>query len=62
MAEYPETDLDEFTFRFNRRTSRSRGLLFYRLLTQAVAIGPVRCEKLVGAKSTQGIVLGESCA
>ena len=24
--------LDEFTFRFNRRSSRSRGLLFYRLL------------------------------
>lgn len=32
--------LDEFTFRFNRRTSRSRGLLFYRLLTQAVAMEP----------------------
>lgn len=30
--------LDEFTFRFNRRTSRSRGLLFYRLLEQAVAL------------------------
>lgn len=28
--------LDEFTFRFNRRTSRARGLLFYRLLHQAV--------------------------
>jgi transposase-like protein len=28
--------LDEFTFRFNRRTSRTRGLLFYRLLQQAV--------------------------
>jgi transposase-like protein len=28
--------LDEYTFRFNRRTSRSRGLLFYRLLEQAV--------------------------
>lgn len=28
--------LDEFTFRFNRRTSRSRGLLFYRLLEQSV--------------------------
>jgi hypothetical protein len=32
--------LDEFTFRFNRRTSRSRGLLLYRLLEQAVAIPP----------------------
>ena len=29
--------LDEFTFRFNRRTSRHRGKLFYRLLEQAVA-------------------------
>jgi len=33
--------LDEYTFRFNRRTSRSRGLLFYRLLTQAIDLGPV---------------------
>lgn len=32
--------LDEFTFRFNRRTSRSRGKLFYRLLQQAVAVEP----------------------
>src|SRR5712672_1149878 len=29
--------LDEFTFRFNRRTSRSGGKLFYRLLQQAAA-------------------------
>lgn len=28
--------LDEYTFRFNRRTSRYRGKLFYRLLQQAV--------------------------
>jgi hypothetical protein len=32
--------LDEFTFRFNRRRSRHRGLLFYRLLEQAVRTGP----------------------
>ena len=32
--------LDEYTFRFNRRTSRSRGKLFYRLIQQAVAIEP----------------------
>lgn len=32
--------LDEFTFRFNRRTSRSRGLLFFRLLEQAVVTDP----------------------
>jgi transposase-like protein len=33
--------LDEFTFRFNRRTSRHRGKLFSRLLEQAVAVNPV---------------------
>lgn len=33
--------LDEYTFRFNRRSSRSRGLLFYRLLEQAVMTDPV---------------------
>lgn len=33
--------LDEFTFRFNRRTSRSRGKLFYRLIEQALQIDPV---------------------
>jgi transposase-like protein len=39
-AEYLDYYLDEFTFRFNRRTSRSRGKLFYRLLQQAVQIAP----------------------
>lgn len=34
--------LDEFTFRFNRRTSSSRGKLFYRLVEQAVAVEPLR--------------------
>ena len=33
--------LDEFTFRFNRRASRSRGMLFYRLMAQAVHTPPV---------------------
>jgi transposase-like protein len=32
--------LDEFTFRFNRRTSRNRGKLFYRLLQQAMQTTP----------------------
>lgn len=37
--------LDEFTFRFNRRTSNARGLLFHRLAEQAVATAPApyRC-------------------
>lgn len=39
--------LDEFTFRFNRRNSRSRGKLFYRLLQQAVAVDPVPYSKIV---------------
>ena len=32
--------LDEFTFRFNRRHSKSRGKLFYRLVQQGVAVEP----------------------
>ena len=39
--------LDEFTFRFNRRRSRSRGKLFFRLVQQAVAIDPAPYESLV---------------
>ena len=31
---------DEYTFRFNRRKSKARGMLFYRLLQHAVKIGP----------------------
>jgi len=42
--------LDEFTFRFNRQTSRSRGLLFYRLLQQAVALEPVKGKDLIGGQ------------
>jgi transposase-like protein len=43
--------LDEFTFRFNRRSSNHRGLLFYRLLEQAVQIDPKPLAKLLGASS-----------
>jgi transposase-like protein len=43
--------LDEFTFRFNRRKSGSRGKLFYRLLQQAVQIDPVPYQAIVGGKS-----------
>ena len=39
--------LDEFTFRFNRRTSRYRGKLFYRLVQQCVTIDPQPCRNLV---------------
>ena len=39
--------LDEFTFRFNRRASKSRGKLFFRLAQQAVHTGPAPFETLV---------------
>ncbi len=39
--------LDEFTFRFNRRKSKARGKLFYRLVEQAVAIEPTPYKNLV---------------
>lgn len=45
--EHLQAYLDEFTFRFNRRTSRSRGLLFYRLLEGAVAAKPLTYDSLV---------------
>ena len=39
--------LDEFTFRFNRRTSRHRGKLFYRLLQNAVELDPVAYRQMI---------------
>ena len=42
--------LDEFTFRFNRRHSRHRGLVFYRLLEQAIQIDHVPVSALIGGK------------
>lgn len=42
--------LDEFVFRFNRRTSRWRGKLFYRLIQQAVNIEPVKGKNIRGVQ------------
>ena len=39
--------LDEFAVRFNRRSSKSRGLLFYRLISQAVITEPHPLPSLV---------------
>jgi transposase-like protein len=39
--------LDEFTFRFNRRRSKSRGKLFYRLAQQAVATDPLPLDQIL---------------
>ncbi|MGH9627559.1 MAG: IS1595 family transposase [Bryobacteraceae bacterium] len=52
--------LDEFTFRFNRRKSRSRGKLFYRLVQQAVATEVTPFAEMVGRSKalrarTQGV-------
>ena len=41
--------LDEFTFRFNPRRSRARGLLFHRLAQQAVVVGPIPYRIIIGA-------------
>ena len=43
--------LDEFVFRFNRRTSRSRGLLFQRLLENSVQVKPRTYQTII--KPTQ---------
>ncbi len=48
--------LDEFTFRFNRRTSASRGKLFYRLVQQAVATGPIPGAEIVGGGSLDAML------
>jgi transposase-like protein len=47
--------LDEFVFRFNRRGSRSRGMLFFRVLELAVAHGPVRYQDLVMSHSPKPV-------
>jgi transposase-like protein len=47
QPEHLDAYLDEFVFRFNRRTSGSRGMLFYRLLQQAVVTAPVTYQDVV---------------
>lgn len=46
--------LNEFVFRFNRRTSRSRGLLFLRVLEFSVKHDPVRYRQLVQHQRSRG--------
>jgi transposase-like protein len=47
--------LNEFVFRFNRRRSRSRGLVFYRVLELAVDHEPVRYKDLITNKRPQAV-------
>ena len=42
--------LDEFVFRFNRRRSASRGLVFYRVMELAALHDPVRFRDLIAAR------------
>lgn len=46
--------LNEFTFRFNRRLSASRGKLFYRLVQQAVQVPPHTFDTLTAPPSIGG--------
>jgi hypothetical protein len=43
--------LVKYTLRFNRRISRARRLLFYRLLEQAVQTEPVPYARMIGGKT-----------
>ena len=45
--EHLDAYLNEFTFRFNRRGSRRRGLLFYQLLEQAILADPITYRSLI---------------
>lgn len=47
--------LDEYTFRYNRRRSRARGMLFYRLLQQSAHADPVPYKHLIGGKTIDDI-------
>ena len=48
--------LDEFVFRFNRRRSASRGMVFYRVLTLAADHAPVRYRNIVAGKRPRKIM------
>ena len=47
--------LDEFTFRFNRRRSRSRGKLFFRLVQQAMAVEPNTYRSIVSSAKISAV-------
>ena len=51
MASY----LHEFVFRFNRRSSRSRGMVFYRVLELAVAHEPVRYQHRIATTRPRAV-------
>jgi hypothetical protein len=52
-AQHVEVYLDEFIFRFNRRQSNARGLLFYRLLQNAVVVKKLDYDTIVWSRRGQ---------
>ena len=46
--------LDEFTFRFNRRSSNARGLLFYRLIQHSVVVDPAPYQQITTGRQERG--------
>jgi transposase-like protein len=52
-AAHLQAYLNEFAFRFNRRRSRARGMLFYRLLDQAAAAEPITHGQLLVEPGTK---------
>ncbi len=52
--EHLQSYLEEFTFRFNRRSSRRRGMLFYRLLQGAIAAPPLTYDSLAKIHRKKG--------
>jgi len=55
LPEHTQSYLEEFCFRFNRRHSRARGLLFYRLLQYAAGAPPLTYQQLVANPRPKGI-------
>jgi transposase-like protein len=55
LPEHTQSYLEEFCFRFNRRHSRARGLLFYRLLQNAAGAPPRTYRQLVANPSPKAI-------
>ena len=47
--------LNEFVFRFNRRHSRSRGMVFYRVLELAVGHAPVRYGDIIAGRRSRAV-------
>jgi transposase-like protein len=46
-SKYLDDYLDEYTFRFNRRSAQARGLLFYRLVEQAVQVEHISRNQII---------------